>query len=137
MVMIKQIVIKHTSKDIEIIIDDILKYLSVLFLSLDRITCCFNLYENEMAILAEIKQTLESVIIQKNTSKKLRAKKYLDLELTILFSDITQLLKIIEKYELNVTIRCKTVVVCLNDNDGDFIVINSKDIRYLKLKDLS
>ena len=136
--MTKQIIIKHISNDIEVIINDILRYLDALIPSETRVVCSFCLHENDMTIWSEIDKNIESAIVQKKANRKSVCKKeYLDIELSILYDDIIRFLQIIEKHELNVVIYYKSVIVCLNDNDGDFIVINSKDILYSKIKDFS
>ena len=48
--------------------------------------------------------------------------------------DVIHVLNIIEKYELNVMIYCDGIKIFINDNDGDFIIINSSHRKYKTIK---
>lgn len=136
--MKKQIIIKHSSNDAEIIINEIMKYLDILVPSQSRIICSFCLHEKDLPFWNDINKDIKSIIVQRKANRKSIFKnEYLDIELSILYEDIIRFLQAVEKYELNMVIRYKSALLCLNDNDGDFIVINSKDILYPKIKEIS
>lgn len=133
--MTKQIIIKHSSDDMDAIINDILKYLEVLIPAEARVICSFRLHGNDMTAWSEIGENLKSVVVQKKAVRKsLTGKEYLDIELSISYDDIVGFLRIAEKHEINADIRYKSIVVCINDNDGDFVVMDSKDMLYSKIK---
>lgn len=61
-------------------------------------------------------------------------KKYYKFDISIGFDNVVHILNFIENYELNVTIYCNDIKMFINDNDGDFIIINSKHKKYNTIK---
>ena len=49
-------------------------------------------------------------------------------------NNVVYILNLIEKYELNVMIYCNDIKMFINDNDGDFIIINSNHKKYNIIK---
>ena len=48
--------------------------------------------------------------------------------------NVIHILSLIENYELNVMIYCNGIKMFINDNDGDFIIINSNHGKYSMIK---
>lgn len=48
--------------------------------------------------------------------------------------NVIHVLDFIENYELNVMMCCNGIKMFINDNDGDFIIINSKHEKYSMIK---
>lgn len=134
--MEKQIVIKHSSNDTKTKIHNIMRFLDIFISRNSLIVCNFCLYEDCLVSLDEIND-IKSATVQKNLKKSICKKEYLDIELSIHYDDIIIFLQIVEKYDLNTVMYYKDIMICLNDNDGDFIVINSKDMLYPKIKEIS
>lgn len=135
--MEKQILIKHLNEGIENKINDIINHLKILIPQNSNINICFSLFKKEYKCFEEIKQLESSFILEtKQKQSLIKHEEYLELKMIVAFKDIKKILQIIEKYEVNILITYEKVRVILNDNDGDFIIINSKDKIYKKLKSL-
>ena len=131
--MEKQIMIKHPYSDKTFKIKNIIRYLE-LFVdsSNDKIVFNFCLNANQSKIIDEIMhlQCLDDGdIINVETDKK-----YYKFDISIGFDNVVHILNFIENYELNVTIYCNDIKMFINDNDGDFIIINSKHKKYNAIK---
>lgn len=131
--MEKQIMIKHPYSDKTFKIKNIIRYLE-LFVdsSNDKIVFNFCLNANQSKIIDEIMhlQCLDDGdIINVETDKK-----YYKFDISIGFDNVVHILNFIENYELNVTIYCNDIKMFINDNDGDFIIINSKHKKYNTIK---
>lgn len=131
--MEKQILIRHSYSDKTFKIKNIIRYLE-LFVdsSNDKIVFNFCLNANQSKIIDEIMhlQCLDDGdIINVETDKK-----YYKFDISIGFDNVVHILNFIENYELNVTIYCNDIKMFINDNDGDFIIINSKHKKYNTIK---
>ena len=128
--MEKQIIIKHSHSDRSSKIKNIISYLELFVDSLNykiNINCCLN--ANQSKIIDEIIHLGVVDNIDLKTSKK-----YYNFNITINMDDVIHVLNIIEKYELNVMIYCDGIKIFINDNDGDFIIINSSHRKYKTIK---
>ncbi len=128
--MEKQIMIKHLYSDRISKIKDIISYLELFVDSLDDkivINCCFN--ANQFKIIDEIKHLAVAGSVNLETDKR-----HYNVNITIGMDNVVNILNLIEKYELNVMICCEDIKLFVNDNDGDFIIINSRHRKYNTIK---
>lgn len=133
--MERQIMIKHQNDDIRLKVKNIIGYLSLFVKSKDKVVCRFSLDSKYSNVFNEIKSLEEygSVeVVKKETI--IRHKEYSECDVLVYLKDIEQFLDIAEKYELNVMILCNKIKVFINDNDGDFIIIDSNHEMYNALK---
>lgn len=130
--MERQIMIKHQKVDTTSKIKTIISYLELFVGSNDKIICNCCLNVNQSSILDEIKHleqyyNVEIINVEAN-------KKHYNYDVVICFKNFVHILNIIEKYELNVMISCNDIKIFINDNDGDFIIINSNHEKYNAIK---
>ncbi|MBR7160769.1 MAG: hypothetical protein IKD20_07030 [Clostridia bacterium] len=128
--MEKQIIIRHKNSDLTSKINTNIAYLEMFVNSNDKMVCSFRIGKNESYIIDEIMR-LESL---HKISVVNIGKKNCDYEIISCLKNIEQILNIIEKYELNAMIYCNDIKLFINDNDGDFIIIDSKNERYKAIK---
>ena len=133
--MEKQIMIKHKNNEISFKIKNIVDCLRLLLISNEKIVCSFRLYPKDFNALREIKYLEECDKVIKIESIE-DGRGYLDYNVIVYLQNIESFLTVIEKYELNIMIYCNNVKIFLNDNDGDFIVINSNHKDYNEIKKL-
>ena len=131
--MEKQILIRHSYSDKTFKIKNIISYLE-LFVdsSNDKIVfnCCLN--SNQTKIIDEIihlKHLDDVDIIYLETDKT-----HYKFDIAIGLDKVVHILDLIENYELNVMIYCNDIKMFINDNDGDFIIINSNHKKYYSIK---
>lgn len=131
--MEKQILIRHSYSDKTFKIKNIISYLE-LFVdsSNDKIVfnCCLN--SNQTKIIDEIihlKHLDDVDIIYLETDKT-----HYKFDIAIGLDKVVHILDLIENYELNVMIYCNDIKMFINDNDGDFIIINSNHKKYDTIK---
>lgn len=128
--MEKQIMIKHSYSDRTLKIKNIISYLELFVDSLNDkivINCCLN--ANQSKIIDEIMHlnVVDSINLETN-------KKNYNFNITIGMDNVIHVLDFIENYELNVMMCCNGIKMFINDNDGDFIIINSKHEKYSMIK---
>ena len=133
--MEKQIMIKHKNNEISFKIKNIVDCLRLLLISNEKIVCSFRLYPKDFNALREIKYLEECDKVIKIESIE-DGRGYLDYNVIVYLQNIESFLTVIEKYELNIMIYCNNVKIFLNDNDGDFIVVNSNHKDYNAIKKL-
>lgn len=127
--MEKKIMIKHSYSDKTGKIKNILSYLELFIDSPNDkivINCCFN--ENQSKIIDEIMNLnhLDDVdVINIETHKK-----HYKFDIAISMDKVVHILNLVENYELNVMLYCNDMKMFVNDNDGDFIIINSNHKKY-------
>ena len=68
-------------------------------------------------------------ILNEKTSKNLY-----NIDIACDLDDVISILDIIEKYQLCVMISCNDIKMNVNDNDGDFIIMNTKHKKYQTIK---
>lgn len=131
--MEKQIMIKHSYSDRTLKIENTISYLELFVDSLSDkivINCCLN--ANQSKIIDEIMRLKHSGIVD---SINLEIdKKHYNFNITISIDNVIHILSLIENYELNVMIYCNGIKMFINDNDGDFIIINSNHEKYSIIK---
>ena len=131
--MEKQIMIKHSYSDRTLKIKNTISYLELFVDSLSDkivINCCLN--ANQSKIIDEIMRLKHSGIVD---SINLEIdKKHYNFNITTSMDNIIHILSLIENYELNVMIYCNGIKMFINDNDGDFIIINSNHGKYSMIK---
>lgn len=131
--MEKQIMIKHSYSDRTLKIENTISYLELFVDSLSDkivINCCLN--ANQSKIIDEIMRLKHSGIVD---SINLEIdKKHYNFNITISMDNVIHILSLIENYELNVMIYCNGIKMFINDNDGDFIIINSNHEKYSIIK---
>ena len=131
--MEKQIMIKHSYSDRTLKIKNTISYLELFVDSLSDkivINCCLN--ANQSEIIDEIMRLKHSGIVG---SINLEIdKKHYNFNITTSMDNVIHILSLIENYELNVMIYCNGIKMFINDNDGDFIIINSNHGKYSMIK---
>ena len=131
--MEKQIMIKHLYSDRTLKIKNTISYLELFVDSLSDkivINCCLN--ANQSKIIDEIMRLKHSGIVD---SINLEIdKKHYNFNITTSMDNVIHILSLIENYELNVMIYCNGIKMFINDNDGDFIIINSNHGKYSMIK---
>lgn len=131
--MEKQIMIKHSYSDRTLKIKNTISYLELFVDSLSDkivINCCLNASQSK--IIDEIMRLKHSGIVD---SINLEIdKKHYNFNITASMDNVIHILSLIENYELNVMIYCNGIKMFINDNDGDFIIINSNHGKYSMIK---
>ena len=131
--MEKQIMIKHSYSDRTLKIKNTISYLELFVDSLSDkivINCCLN--ANQSKIIDEIMRLKHSGIVD---SINLEIdKNHYNFNITTSMDNVIHILSLIENYELNVMIYCNGIKMFINDNDGDFIIINSNHGKYSLIK---
>lgn len=131
--MEKQIMIEHSYSDRALKIKNIISYLELFVDSLNDkivINCCLN--ANQSKIIDEIMHLKHLGIVDSINSEI--DKKHYNFNITTGMDNVIHILNLIENYELNVMIYCNGIKMFINDNDGDFIIINSKHGKYSMIK---
>lgn len=131
--MEKQIMIKHSYSDRTLKIKNTISYLELFVDSLSDkivINCCLN--ANQSKIIDEIMHLKRSGIVDSINSEI--DKKHYNFNITTGMDNVIHVLNLIENYELNVMIYCNGIKMFINDNDGDFIIINSNHVKYSMIK---
>ena len=131
--MEKQIMIKHSYSDISLKIKNIISYLELFVDSLSDkivINCCLNV--NQSKIIDEIMRLQHLSVVDSINSET--DKKHYNFNFAIGMNNVIHILDLIENYELNVMIYCNGIKMFINDNDGDFIIINSNHGKYSMIK---
>ncbi len=125
--------IKHSYSDRTLKIKNTISYLELFVDSLSDkivINCCLN--ANQSKIIDEIMRLKHSGIVE---SINLEIdKKHYNFNITTSMDNVIHILSLIENYELNVMIYCNGIKMFINDNDGDFIIINSNHGKYSLIK---
>lgn len=131
--MEKQIMIKHSYSDRSLKIKNIISYLELFVDSLnDKIVINCRLNSNQSKIIDEIMHLKHLDVVD---SINLEAeKKHYNFNITMGMDNVIHILNLIENYELNVMIYCNGIKLFINDNDGDFIIINSNHGKYNIIK---
>ena len=131
--MEKQIMIKHSYSNRTLKNKNTISYLELFVDSLSDkivINCCLN--ANQSKIIDEIMRLKHSGIVD---SINLEIdKKHYNFNITTSMDNVIRILSLIENYELNVMIYCNGIKMFINDNDGDFIIINSNHGKYSMIK---
>ena len=131
--MEKQIMIKHSYSDKSLKINNIISYLELFVDSLSDkivINCCLNV--NQSKIIDEIMRLQHLSVVDSINSET--DKKHYNFNFAIGMNNVIHILNLIENYELNVMIYCNGIKMFINDNDGDFIIINSNHGKYSMIK---
>lgn len=131
--MEKQIMIKHSYSDRALKIKNTISYLELFVDSLSDkivINCCLN--ANQSKIVDEIMHLKHSGIVD-SINSEIDKKRY-NFNVTTGLDNVIHILNLIENYELNVMIYCNGIKMFINDNDGDFIIINSNHEKYCMIK---
>ena len=131
--MEKQIMIKHSYSDRTLKIKNTISYLELFVDSLSDkivINCCLN--ANQSKIIDEIMRLKHSGIVDSINLEI--EKKHYNFNITTSMDNVIHILSLIENYELNVMIYCNGIKMFINDNDGDFIIINSNHGKYSMVK---
>ena len=131
--MEKQIMIKHSYSDRTLKIKNTISYLELFVDSLSDkivINCCLN--ANQSKIIDEIMRLKHSGIVD-SINLEIDKKRY-NFNITTSMDNVIHILSLIENYELNVMIYCNGIKMFINDNDGDFIIINSNHGKYRMIK---
>lgn len=131
--MEKQIMIKHSSSDRSLKIKNIISYLELFVNSLNDkivINCCLNV--NQSKIIDEIMRLKRLGVVDSINSET--DKKIYNFNIVTGMNNIKHILNLIENYELNVMIYCNGIKMFINDNDGNFIIINSNHVKYSMIK---
>lgn len=136
--MEKQIFIKHTRDDVDSMIYDIIRYFDAIMTPTLKVVCKFHLNKEQYNLLDKIKEYHDSKIVRVEPKNgMIFCVEYYDIELCFSYDRLKALLQVVVKNELNVTIFCDSIKMVLNDNDGDFIIVDSRNPNYNFIKGLS
>ena len=133
--MERRIIIKHHGHDELVKARKVIQYLKLFVDSNEKIICFFNVVDLSIQFVEEFEtfEKNDKIEVVKAERKK-GQRKYVEYEILIDWENIEWFLNFVERYELNVMILQNDVRVFLNDNDGDFIVINSHHEKYSRVK---
>lgn len=135
--MERQIFISHKKNDLDTVIKDLLKYFKVISFPNLPIFYEFgvkNLSDEYLKQFRNLKKSKLKISWKENVKKPNRS--HFKVELAISFDDMEAFLKIFLKDDMSVSVNCNNILVSINDNDGDFMIINSKHELYRRLKKL-
>ncbi len=131
--MEKQIIIKHLYSDKTFKIKNIINYLELFIASSnDKVIFNFSINKNQLKIIDEI-TNLNNLSGINFINKEASPKNY-NFNIVSDFNGVIYIINIIENYELCAMIYCNDIKMFLNDNDGDFITINTKHKKYQAIK---
>ncbi len=135
--MEKQILLRNEIFINDRIVPDFICILNEFIDSKEKIYSEFSLSQEDYNLLQEI-QKLESCAFITNTTRKrpISKKVYLEISISLDKKDLENLILVIKKYEINAIVNCNSLKLFFNDNDGDFLLVDTKIINYQKLKDL-
>lgn len=136
--MEKLILIRHSSNDTNSVINDIIRYCNILMVSSLEAVCNFRLCKDQYNLLNKLEE-FRNYKITKVEPKNgiILSGEHLDITIGLSHDEMKALLQIVVKNELNVTITFGAIKMVLNDNDGDFIIINTRNSSYNSIKRLS
>lgn len=124
--MERQIIIKEIFNDKNFMVNYIVDYL--LQIKKNNIIFNFTIFD-EKVVLQELNKLKNSkIVINKMKDKAIQVE--------VLASDdeIKYLINLLKNYEINTVIICEKIKLFINDNDGDFIIIDTKNSNYKQLK---
>lgn len=124
--MERQIIIKEIFNDKNFMANYIVDYL--LQIKKNNIIFNFTIFD-EKVVLQELNKLKNSkIVINKMKDKAIQVE--------VLASDdeIKYLINLLKNYEINTVIICEKIKLFINDNDGDFIIIDTKNSNYKQLK---
>ena len=125
--------IKHSYSDRDFKIKNIVSYLE-LFVesSSDKVVfnCCLNANQSKIIDkIIKLKHVGDVDIINVEMNKN-----HHKFDIAVSLDNAIHIIDLIEHYELNVMIYCNDIKMFINDNDGDFIIINSNHKKYETIK---
>lgn len=87
----------------------------------------FSLPQEDYNFLQEI-QKIETCALISNTMRKrpISKKGYLEISISLDKKDLESLILIIKKHEINAIVNCNSLSLFFNDNDGDFLLVDTK-----------
>lgn len=124
--MERQIIIKEIFNDKNFMVNYIVDFL----LQIKKTNIIFNFtIFDEKVVLQELNKLKNSKIV----INKIKDKTF---QVEVLASDdeIKYLINLLKNYEINTVIICEKIKLFINDNDGDFIIIDTKNSNYKQLK---
>lgn len=121
--MERQIMIKHQKNDNTSKIEKIISLMKLYVDSRDEVICDFCLNNNQAELIEKIKFNYKTFDVKRN-------KKSCNCKIIIWFEYIEQLLNFIETYDINAFLFSNDIRLFINDNDGDFIIINTNHNKY-------
>ncbi len=135
--MEKQILLKNEIFINDRIVPNFMYFLNEFIDTKNKIFSEFTLTQEDFYLFQEI-QKIESCALITNIMRKrpISKKVYYKTSISLDTEDLENLILIIKKYEINAIINCSSLKLFLNDNDGDFLIVDTKNINYQKLKDL-
>ncbi len=124
--MERQIIIKEIFNDKNFMVNYIVDYL--LQIKKNNIIFNFTIFD-EKVVLQELNKLKNSKIVINKIKDKA-------IQVEVLASDdeIKYLINLLKNYEINAVIICEKIKLFINDNDGDFIIIDTKNSNYKQLK---
>lgn len=124
--MERQIIIKEIFNDKNFMVNYIVDYL--LQIKKNNIIFNFTIFD-EKVVLQELNKLKNSKIVINKIKDKA-------IQVEVLASDdeIKYLINLLKNYEINTVIICEKIKLFINDNDGDFIIIDTKNSNYKQLK---
>lgn len=124
--MERQIIIKEIFNDKNFMVNYIVDYL--LQIKKNNIIFNFTIFD-EKVVLQELNKLKNSkIVINKMKDKAIQV------EVFASDDEIKYLINLLKNYEINTVIICEKIKLFINDNDGDFIIIDTKNSNYKQLK---
>ncbi len=126
-----QIIIKHFS--VEKIINI---FKSVNSTNNFQVICKFCINEEEYFLVEKLCKTIHCKIDKNLKERPLSKHKYYDIALSIPSAQISDVVEFIKNNEINAELTCQSLKIVMNDNDGDFVLLNTTDSNYKTLKNI-
>lgn len=124
--MERQIIIKEIFNDKNFMVNYIVDYL--LQIKKNNIIFNFTIFD-EKVVLQELNKLKNSIIVINKMKDKA-----IQVEVFASDDEIKYLINLLKNYEINTVIICEKIKLFINDNDGDFIIIDTKNSNYKQLK---
>lgn len=135
--MEKQILLKNEIFINDRIVPNFMYFLNEFIDTKNKIFSEFTLTQEDFYLFQEI-QKIESCALITNIMRKrpISKKVYYKTSISLDIEDLEDLILIIKKHAINAIINCNSLKLFLNDNDGDFLIVDTKNVNYQKIKDL-
>lgn len=125
--MKKYITINTPNQNTKTQFDNIIKYLKMTLDNTNSIHCNFDIPNGRDDMLEKLKTLTDSkIIISKH-------KKHININANISHNHLEEFIKICVSNEFTSSLDFNDIKIIINDNDGDFILIDSK--KYLAIKE--
>lgn len=129
--MEKVVIIKEAKEDSSY---NLLKIINYLVYDCSKINCSFLISDAEYSLTNDFKETIEFDNWIETSKRKIIGKCNTEIEFTVNKEQLNKVVHFVKKYNYNLIIKCRNISFDINDNDGDLIILNTKDNDYKKMK---